>query len=384
MSSKPFVAQWGILGCGWISSEFVKDVSRPMSTRNVSDVSHAIAAAGSRSLSKAQAFLNEYCPNGAAAQQDGLVEFKPKPYGSYKEVVEDPNVNIVYVGTMNICHYDDAKLALEAGKHCLLEKPAALNAAEWRSLVALASEKKVFLMEAVWTRFNPVLLAVQKAIHVDNAIGDVHCVYSDHSMALVGKEPDTHRCLSAELAGGPLLDVGPYPMVWSLMILFRHPKNNMTPPEKVGSTMMKYRTGVDLATSFTMTFPKLNAIAYCTTNLLSDTPKTSHTRIVGSKGEITVQGYTSRPQKYIIHTYPEQGEGEGKSEPKDILVDMSFDGFGLYWEADAVARCLKDGLLECPEMTQKETEMTMSIFDEIRKEGGYEFLPGLERIKLDD
>nr|WPS94661.1 dimeric dihydrodiol dehydrogenase [Naematelia aurantialba]WPS94686.1 dihydrodiol dehydrogenase / D-xylose 1-dehydrogenase [Naematelia aurantialba] len=339
MSSKPFVAQWGLLGCGWISSQFVKDVSTPMASRNVTDVSHAIAAAGSRSLSKAQAFLDEHCPRGAAAQQDGLVDFKPRAYGSYKEVVEDPNVNIVYVGTMNVCHYDDAKLALDAGKNCLLEKPATLNAAEWRSLSALAKEKKVFLMEAVWTRFNPVLLAIQEAIHKDNIIGDVRCVYSDLSMDLLDSEPDTHRVKSAELGGGPLLDVGPYPLVWALMMLFRHPKNGMTPPEKVGSTMMKYRTGVDMATSFTLTFPKLNAIAYCTTSILCDTPPT-HTRIVGSKGEITVQGHASRPQKYIVRTFADPASEDNK-EGKEILFDMTFDSFGLYWEADAVARCLK-------------------------------------------
>lgn len=67
---------------------------------------------------------------------------------------------------------------------------------------------------AVWTRFNPVMLAIQKAVHVDNVIGDIRCLYSDHSMDVYGEKPGTHRVLSAELAGGPLLDVGPYPMVW--------------------------------------------------------------------------------------------------------------------------------------------------------------------------
>ncbi|WVQ82028.1 hypothetical protein IAT38_004156 [Cryptococcus sp. DSM 104549] len=382
MSSKPFVAQWGILGCGWISSEFCKDISRAMSSRGVTDVSHAIAAVGSRSLAKAEEFIKTNCPEGAAGQQTGLVDFKPKAYGSYKEVVDAPNVNIVYVGTMNICHYEDAKLALEGGKHCLLEKPAALNAAEWKHLVSIAREKNVFFMEAVWTRFNPVMQAIQKAVHEDDVIGEIRCIYSDHAMDAFKKRPDTDRVLSAELAGGSLLDIGPYPMVWTMMILYRHPLNNMTPPEKVGSTMMKYHTGVDLATSFTMTFPKINAIAYCTTNLLSATQKTQNTRIVGSKGEIHVHGHTSRPQKYTIKRLANPEEEGGKFLP-DEVVDMSFGGFGLYWEADEVARCLRDGLLECPRMTQAETTMNLGYFDQIRKEGGYEFLPGLEKVKLE-
>ncbi len=129
-----------------------------------------------------------------------------------------------------------------------------------------------------------MLLAIQKAVHVDNVVGDIRCVYSDQSYDACGKRPDTERSVSAELAGGCLLDIGPYPMVWvslavlpfaeklrsvrlqSLMMIFRHPKNEQTPPEKVGSTMLMYHTGVDSATSFAMTFPKVNAIAYCTLN----------------------------------------------------------------------------------------------------------------------
>ncbi|ADV22727.1 Conserved hypothetical protein [Cryptococcus gattii WM276] len=376
---KPFVAQWGILGCGWISSEFTKDVSRPMASRNVTDVSHAIAAVGSRSLSKAEDFISNYCPNGAAGQQDGHVDFKPKAYGSYKGVVEDPNVNIVYVGTMNIAHYEDAKLALEAGKSCLLEKPATLNAVEWKHLVSIAKEKNVFLMEAVWTRFNPVMLAIQKAIHEDDLIGEIRCMYSDHSMDVYKKRPDTDRVLSAELAGGSLLDIGPYPLVWTMMILYRHPLNQLTPPDKVGSTMLLHQRGVDLATSVTLTFPKLNAVSFCTTNLLSAVQKYQNTRIIGSKGEILVHGYTSRPQKYTFRKFLNPEEEDGKYE--DETIDMSFGGFGLYWEADAVARCLRDGLKECPSMPHAETTMTMEIFDKVRKEGGYEFLPGLEKVK---
>ncbi|WVN90151.1 uncharacterized protein L203_105387 [Cryptococcus depauperatus CBS 7841] len=364
---KPFVAQWGILGCGWISSEFAQDISRPMASRNVTDVSHAIAAVGSRSLLKAKEFVNKFTPDGAAAQQAGLVDFKPRPYGSYREVVEDPNVDIVYVGTMNVAHYEDAKLALEAGKNCLLEKPATLNAAEWKQLVSIAKANKVFLMEAVWTRFNPVMLAIQKAVHEDGLIGDIRCIYSDHAMDVYKKRPVTDRLLSAELAGGSLLDIGPYPLVWTLMLLYRHPLNERTPPAKVGSTMLLCDTGVDIATSITLTFPKLNAMAYCSTNLLSSTQKDQHTRIVGSKGEILVHGHTSRPQKYRIRRLSDLEKEDGGYLP-DELVDMSFDGFGLYWEADAVARCLQEGLLENPVMPHAETLMTMEVSCRFRQQ----------------
>ncbi|WRT68239.1 uncharacterized protein IL334_005215 [Kwoniella shivajii] len=382
MSTNPFVAQWGILGCGWISSEFVKDICRPPSSRGVNDISHAVAAAGSRSLSKAEEFLETNIPNGGAAQQDGSVDFKPKAYGSYQGVIEDPNVNIVYVGTLNVCHYEDAKLCLDAGKHVLLEKPATLNAAEWRSLVSIARKKNLFLMEAVWTRFNPVLLAVQKAIHQENVIGDVRCLYSDLSMNSLGIRPDSDRLLSADLAGGPLLDLGPYPLVWSMMMLYHHPKNEKTAPAKIGSTMLLHHTGVDVATNFALTFPKINAIANCTANLLSATQQSQHTRIVGSTGEILVQGITSRPTSYILRKRKDPSVENGDYLP-DKLVDLTFKEGGLVFEADAVARCLKDGLVECPQLPWNETELTMSIFDQIRKEGGYKFLPGLEKVQLE-
>ena len=137
-------------------------------------------------------------------------------------------------------------------------------------------EKRKLKVAAVWTRFNPVLLEIQKALH-DGVIGDVRCLYSDLSMRSAYTKPDSHRLLSAEMAGGPLLDLGPYPLVWVsletthvddaddkvLMMLYHHPKNEKTPPAKVGSTMLLHTTGVDISTSFSMTFPKIGAMAFC-------------------------------------------------------------------------------------------------------------------------
>ena len=243
------------------------------------------------------------------------------------------------------------------------------------------------------------MLAIQKAIHQDNVIGEIRGLYSDFSMDIYGKKPDTNRVLSAELAGGPLLDVGPYPLVWvglrhrypqtslrwcldskALMILYRHPKNQMTPPDKVGSTMLLAHTGVDMATSFALTFPKINSMAYCMSSqtvhayipwdhLRLDelvfayrrNPEHSytgqrrvgaqinpHVRCIGPElklisSEIIVQGSSACPKKYIIRRMIDPSKGDGKFLP-DKVIDMSFEGFGLFWQADAVARCLKGRL----------------------------------------
>ena len=189
---------------------------------------------------------------------------------------------------------------------------------------------------AVWTRFNPVMLAIQKAVNVDKVIGDIHALHSEFSMDLYGRKPDTNRILSAELGGGGLLDVGPYPMVWvspsdlvtssqtlgvarcsyrtqAMMLMYRHPENNMSPPENVGGTMLLHSTGVDLASSFAMPFPKIKAMAYCMfqlilvgrpkgadsrgigiTTLFSSTDKKQNTRIIGSKGSVIFQVLSRR------------------------------------------------------------------------------------------
>lgn len=97
--------------------------------------------------------------------------------------------------------------------------------------------------------------------------------------------------------------------------------------------------------------------------------------------EIIVTGLTSRPQGYLVRRLVDPSK-EGRNFQSDETHDLSFEGFGLYWEADAVARCLRDGLLESPDMPLKETTMTMEMFDKIRKDGGYEYVPGLEKIFL--
>jgi dihydrodiol dehydrogenase / D-xylose 1-dehydrogenase (NADP) len=95
-------------------------------------------------------------------------------------------VEIIYIGTPNTSHYQDAKAALDAGKHCLLEKPATLNAAEWKALVKIAQEKKLFLMEAMWTRFLPIAYTLQDKLHKEKVIGDIKSVNVDFSCAFFG------------------------------------------------------------------------------------------------------------------------------------------------------------------------------------------------------
>ena len=134
-----FQLKWGILATGGIAESFARDLWPNPETRGVKDIEHVVvAAASSSSADRAQAFLKEVrAPDSA------------KAYGSYKELVNDPNVDIIYVATPHSHHYQNARLALEAGKNVLCEKAFTTNAKQLEVLIKIAKEKNVFLMEAV-------------------------------------------------------------------------------------------------------------------------------------------------------------------------------------------------------------------------------------------
>ena len=156
---------------------FTKDLLVDPATRGVYDVQHIVQAAGSSSsLDKAKKFLSDVrAPDSAA-------------YGSYGELVADPNVDIIYIATPHSHHFANALSALNAGKHVVCEKPFTVNAEQTKILVKLAREKKLFLMEAVWTRFFPLSIAVREYVK-RGQIGTVKRVIADLSLP---QTPDTH------------------------------------------------------------------------------------------------------------------------------------------------------------------------------------------------
>ena len=167
------------------------------STRNVSDVKHTVvAAASSSSVDRAKKFLEECeCPSSAVS------------YGSYEELVEDKNIDIIYVATPHSHHYQNVMLCLNAGKNVLCEKSFTVNAAQAKKLVEKAKAKKLFLMEAVWTRYFPVSIEIRQIIE-SGALGSLHRVIADLSF---GKDVEKewsldHRMVNLDLAGGALLD----------------------------------------------------------------------------------------------------------------------------------------------------------------------------------
>ncbi|KAF8468315.1 putative Trans-1,2-dihydrobenzene-1,2-diol dehydrogenase [Kalaharituber pfeilii] len=364
---EPFKCRWGILACGWIASVFTKDLLVDPATRGVYDVQHIVqAAASSTSVDKAKKFLHEVGAPDATA------------YGSYEELVADPNVDVIYVATPHSHHYSNTLLALNAGKHVVCEKPFTVNAAQTKILVELAKLKGLFLMEAVWTRFFPLSIAVRQYVK-DGKIGVVKRVMADLSLPQTPEThfPDSHRMVNPHLAGGCLLDLGLYPLTWVYQILY-----HTQPPEKriapiVTGSMNLYRTGVDDNTVVVCTWP--DTIGIATTNLYNATDPNATgspcVKIQGTAGEIHVGHPAYRPTKVTVI----QGFGtEAVTETSEFPMPQ---GHGMHWEADAAARCLRDGKLEDDMMPLEESIIIMEAMDKVREISGLRYPQTIESLE---
>lgn len=155
--------RWGIASAGKISFDFVNALG------TLSDNDHQVVAVAARDLSRAQEFADKFVI--------------AKAYGTYVELAEDPNVEVVYIGTLNPQHYEVAQLMLEHGKHVLVEKPLCMNEKQAKKLIAYAERKKLFLMEAIWSRFFPSYQYLQKQIR-NGMLGDVKSVHVDFGIPI--------------------------------------------------------------------------------------------------------------------------------------------------------------------------------------------------------
>jgi len=364
----PFNLKWGIMATGGIAETFCKDLLNDPASRDTTDVSHEIVAvASSSSADRASSFIQKIGGPSSA-----------KPYGSYAELVADSNVDIIYVATPHSHHFQNAMLALEAGKHVLCEKAFTVTASQTKKLVEKARSKKLFLMEAVWTRYFPLSIKVRELI-TSGAIGSVYRTVADLSFNKNTDDgkldfPNENRMVNKDLAGGALLDLGIYSLTWVFQTLYHtQPEQDKEAPNVV-SAMNQYTTGVDEQTSIICQFPKHARMGVALTGLRTGTDPDGHNsggaaiRIQGSKGEIQVMGPAYRPVQYKVI----RKDGGGQIEvidcpiPKDTKRDW---GHGMFWEADECARCLRDGKLESESMPWSESIVIMETMETALKQG---------------
>ncbi|OGM47864.1 dimeric dihydrodiol dehydrogenase [Aspergillus bombycis] len=358
------MVNWGIISTGDNATKFAKDLLIDPSTRGVQDVTHNLAAvASSTSQQKAQDFLSAVNapPNTVA-------------YGSYESLLADNNVEIVYISTPHSHHFQNARAGLLAGKHVLLEKAFTVNAAQARILAQLAREKNLFLMEAMWTRFFPLMRYVRQLLK-DGAIGVVQRVVADRNLGrdvekLYGTE---HRLVNPGLAGGALLDLAIYPLTWIFQILYHDgpvASGTVRSRPHISSSVVKYTaTGVDETATIIVTFPESQTQGVATASLrVTSDPTDPGVRILGDKGQIQIFGPAARPLSIALVAYGD--EGPKLVERKDFEIPV---GHGLFWEADACAQYLVEGKTESDLMPLEETLLIMEVMDRVREENGIKY-----------
>ncbi|CAK7232473.1 hypothetical protein SBRCBS47491_008283 [Sporothrix bragantina] len=394
-ASAAHTTRWGILATGWMASVFTKDLLGDPAIRGVADVRHeVVAVASSTSAARAQKFIDDH---GATATATA--------YGSYEDLVNDPRVDVVYIATPHSHHYQNAMLALTAGKPVLVEKAFTTNATQARKLVETARAKNLFLMEALWTRYFPLADEVRKTVAA-GTIGAVQRVTADSSFGenVEEKWGTENRIINLDLAGGALLDLGVYALAWVFQILY-HLQPVPRQPPTVASSVIKYpATGADEQTAVLLTFPvgpavdstsegqgnTTQGIATCGIRAGMD-PDLKGTvgapiRIQGTHGELQVFGPTFRPTTYRL--VPKLDTLTGKpvgplKEGKDVEHAIpgpgtENGGHGMYWEADEVARCLRDGKQQSAIMDWEETIVIMDVMDTVRKQNGIVYPESIE------
>ncbi|KAF7547920.1 hypothetical protein G7046_g8854 [Stylonectria norvegica] len=369
-SSTPYTLKWGILATGWIAERFCKDLLTDPAAREVSDVRHEIVAvASSTSSERAGSFIEKIDGPSSA-----------KLYGSYHELVADPNVDIVYVATPHSHHFQNAMLALQAGKNVLCEKALTVTVSQAKKLIEAAKAKNVFFMEAVWTRHFPLSIKVRELV-TSGEIGTVYRVISDLSFnegLPNGKVnfDDSHRMVNPDLAGGALLDLGIYALTWVFQTLYHTQPEAEKESPNVVAAMNHYSTGVDETTSIICQFPKHKSMGVALTSIRVATDVDGlytggpAIRIQGSDGEIQVTGPAFRPTEYKVI----KKDGKGAIEVVDCPIpqDPKRDnwGHGFFWEADECARCLRDGKKQSAAMPWSESIVIMETMEEALKQGG--------------
>jgi len=216
------VYRWGLVGAGWMARAMAEDIALSKRVK--------LAGVVSRSAESTQSFAREY---GA------------QPYASLEELLADPTIDVINITTPNQLHFEQAQLALRAGKHVLLEKPFCLNAGQTESLIQLAKDQERFLMEAMWVRFLPIQIALRELLS-DPEIGELRLIQAGFH-GYPTKDPG-NRFFNPAMGGGSLLDLGIYPL--SLVLnLFNEEPSRVTGFATIGDT------GVDESMAAILEFP---------------------------------------------------------------------------------------------------------------------------------
>jgi predicted dehydrogenase len=323
--------RWGIVAPGGIANKFAEAVR--------DFTAGTVVAVGSRDPSRAAEF----------AEKHGI----PRSYGSYADLVADDEVEAVYIASPHSGHREHALLAIDAGKHVLIEKALARNSSEVEDIFAAAQKRRVFAMEAMWTRHLPHMAEVRRRV-ADGAIGEIVTLAADHGQAL--DLPNDHRLKNPALAGGALLDLGVYPIAFADDLL--------GPPADVKALGRLTDTGVDGHVSLILDYGE-KTLSLLDTTLWTKTPTTAV--VSGTEGSIEIDGDFYAPNVVRLR----------KADRARTVVEEwggPLDN-GFQFEAAEVARCVADGRQESERMTWASSRAVIGVLDEARRQVGVSY-PG--------
>lgn len=309
----------GILGAGNIAHTMAKTLCQ------LNDQDIYLEAVGASDLHRSKEFAATYNIT--------------KAYGSYEELANDQDLDLVYIATIHPKHYEHARLCIEHGKHVLVEKPFTLNQKQAKELFELGRKHNVLVAEAMWTKYMPSRYFFNK-IATNTVIGQLHSV-----VASIGYElSQVERMNKLELGAGALLDVGIYPITFAQMVFD-------TTPTSINGSCVKNQYGADISDSIALTMPSGIATLHATSVSNSDNSAT----IYGSKGRIVIDNINN-PKVATIAM--DDGSTEVHEFPQQIT--------GFEYQVIACKKAIDNQLLETEEHTHQDILTTLSIMDTLR------------------
>ena len=322
--------RWGILGAGRIAQKFASDLTL------VEDA--ILFAIASRGKANTEVFAGLY----PSALQ----------YNSYEALVQNPDIDVIYIATPHGLHYEHAMLCLQHGKAVLCEKAFALNAQQAKEMIAAANAQRVFLMEALWSKFTPQWQKMMEIIR-DGQLGEIKNVLIN--FGFIPQAPVADRLYNPALGGGTLLDIGIYNVFYALSALGK--------PDHIEACMTAAATGVDEQCAVLFRYNN-GAMAQLFSSY--STHLATEADISGNNGRIRLTHRFYTPDT-TIEFYP------GRADSKTIIPVQRVEGFGYHYEARHVGECLRKGLTESPVMTHADTLLLMETMDEIRRKAGIRY-----------
>ena len=321
--------RWGIIGPGWIARRFTAALQKY--------TDQELVAVGSRNQARADEFAARWSV--------------PRAYGSYRETLADPGIDVVYVATPHTEHYSCARAALASGKHVLVEKPIGVNAVQAGQISESARSAGLFAAEAMWMKFLPKFDVIRQIID-DGMLGTVHTVLADHGEHFT----EDHRIYDPTLAGGPLLDLGIYPVALAHEVLGA--------PESVLASGQLANAELNGQISAILAHAGGSQAGLHTT-ILSDTPCAAV--IAGDEATLTIPGVFYEPGPFTVSFH------DGTTLRYD--EETSTDGYGLHFSAVEAARVIDSGGIDSLLHPLSAATATLATMDEIRRQLGIVF-PG--------